>query len=92
MAVKIINTSFLDVWQGSEYASDFEYASVLNIAGFWIYQGCEFAGILNMLLVLNMSGFWIYHSFKYVRVTQGSKYAWICLNNSWICLIMPECA
>ena len=41
-----------------------------------------------MLLVLNMSGFWIYHSFKYVRVIQGSKYTWICLNNSWICQIL----
>ena len=38
-----------------------------------------------MLLVLNM--FWIYHSFKCVRVTQGSKYAWICLNDSWVCPI-----
>ena len=44
------------MWQGSVYASDFEYASVLNIAGFWIYQGYEYAGVLNMLLVLNMSG------------------------------------
>ena len=43
-----------------------------------------------MLLVLNMLGFWIYHSFKYVRVTQGSKYAGTCLNNSWICLIMRQ--
>ena len=34
-----------------------------------MYQGCEYAGVLNML------GFSIYHSFKYVRVTQGSKYA-----------------
>ena len=44
-----------------------------------------------MLLVLNMLGFWIHDSFKYVRVTQGSKYAWICLNNSWICLIIRQC-
>ena len=29
-----------DVQQGSEYFSDFEYASVLNKAAFWIYQGC----------------------------------------------------
>ena len=51
-----------------------------------IYQGCEYAKVLNML------GFWIYHRFKYVRVTQGSKYAWTCLISSWICLIIPECA
>ena len=49
-----------DVWQGSEYASDFEYARVLNMVGFWIYQGCEYAGILYMFPFLNMSGFSIY--------------------------------
>ena len=38
-----------------------------------------------MLLVLNLLVFWIYHSFKYVRVRHGSEYAWICLNNFWIC-------
>ena len=40
-----------------------------------------------MLLLLNMSRFWIYHSFKYVRVTQGSKYAWIIpgyVRNLWL--------
>ena len=31
-----------------------------------------------------------YQGSKYVRVTQGSKRAWICLNNSGICLIMSE--
>ena len=39
-----------------------------------------------------MSGFWTYHSLKCVRVTQGSKYAWIYLNNFSICLVKPECA
>ena len=34
----------------------------------------------------------IYHGSKYARVTQGSEYAWICLNNSRMCLIVPECA
>ena len=43
--------------QGSEYASDFEYVGVLNIAGLWMYQGCEYARALNMNLVLNMIGF-----------------------------------
>ena len=76
----------VDVWQGSDYASDFEYSSFPNIAGFWIEQGYEYAGVLNTLLDLNMSGLCICHSFKYVMVTYGSKYAWICLNNSWICL------
>ena len=39
-----------------------------------------------MLLVLNMLGFWIYHSFKYVRVTQTSEYAWIIPGYVWLCL------
>ena len=55
----------------SEYALDFEYASVLNIAGFWICQGSEYAGVLNTPLVLNISGFWIYHSIKYVGANTG---------------------
>ena len=40
----------IDARQVSEYPSDFEYANVLNIAGFWIYQGCEYVGVLNMLV------------------------------------------
>ena len=64
----------VDVWQSSEYASDFEYASVLNIQGLWINQGYEYARVLNMLLVLNMSGFWLYHG-QHARIAQGSEYA-----------------
>ena len=42
-------------------------------------------------------GFWICLWFyvrvlNNTRVTRGSAYAWICLNNSWICLIIPEYA
>ena len=44
------------IYQGSDYASDFEYARILNVPEFWICQG--------------------YTGFR------------ICLNNSWICLIM----
>ena len=36
-------TLSVDVSQGSEYGLDFEYASILNILGFWIYQGCRYA-------------------------------------------------
>ena len=67
----------------------------MNIAGFsihqnseylrtWICQHSEYTGVLNMLDLQ------AYQGSKYVRVTQGSKRAWICLNNSWICLIMSE--
>ena len=80
-----------------EYASDFEYASVLNIPVFWIYQGCEYAGVLNMLLVLNMSGFSGYTTvLNLFGLTLGSEYTWICLNNfwmpdyAWMCLNLSE--
>ena len=33
----------VDVWQGSVYASDFEYASVLNTPELWICRGSEYA-------------------------------------------------
>ena len=52
-----------------------------NMSEFWICQCYEYTRVLNMPLVLNMAGFWI------CQVCTGS---WICLNNSWICLIMPE--
>ena len=82
----------VNYFRSSEYAPDFEYASVLNMSGLWIYQSCEYAMVLNIFLILNMSGFWIYHSFNYVRVTKDSVYTWICRINSWICLIILECA
>ena len=43
-----------------------------------------------------MAGFWIYQSSEYasgseyVRAIQCSQYAWICLNNSWIGLIILD--
>ena len=62
--------------------------------GFWIYQTCkcrgsEYASGFEYVSVLDMSMFWMHHGSKYARVTQGFEYPWICLNNSWICLIMP---
>ena len=33
-----------------------------------------------------------YTSLEYAMVAEGSEYAWICLNGSWICLNMPESA
>ena len=68
---------------------------VLNILEFWISHNSEYARILNMPLVVSMIGFWIclwfsrYQCSEYARFTQGPEYAWICLKNSWICLIMP---
>ena len=64
--------------QGSEYASGFEYAKILNIPEFWICL--DFTGfkicLNNSRICLIMSG-----------------YVWICLNipqYAWICLNLPE--
>ena len=55
-----------------------EYTRVLNHA-----SGFEYAEALNL------PGFWIYQGSEYVRVIQGSEYAWLCLN-VWICVNMPK--
>ena len=54
----VLNGIEFCISQGSECASGFEYARILNIPEFWICQG--------------------YTEFR------------ICLNDSWICLNMPE--
>ena len=72
-----IKRFFVDVWQGYEYDSDFEYASVLNIPGLWICLGSEYASGTEYVRAMDIPWF-------YVRVTQGSEYVWICLNNSWM--------
>ena len=51
---------------------------------FWICQHSEYSRVLNM------PGFWIYHSFKYVKLTQGSKYAWINPGYIWLYLNVPK--
>ena len=79
---------------GSQYPRVLNMSLVLNILEFWISHNSEYARILNMPLVVSMVGFWIclwfsiYQGSKYARFTQGPEYTWICLNNSWICLIM----
>ena len=50
------------------------------LTAFWIYQGSE-----------SRLRFWIYQGSEYVRVIQGSDYAWLCLN-VWICRNMREYA
>ena len=53
-------------------------------------SGSENPRFLNMPRVLSMQEFWIDKGSEYASVIQGSEYVWICLNNSWICLKMPE--
>ena len=45
-----------------------------------------------MPLILNKLGLEICKGSECTRVTQGSEYEWIWMNNSWICLIMPKYA
>ena len=54
VAIFSLKRFIVDVWQGPEYASYFEYANVLNIRGFWIYQAFEYARVLNIYFL-----FWI---------------------------------
>ena len=68
------------IYQGSEYASGLQYASIL------LYQYSEYPSVLNI------PGSWIWfwfsicQSFEYARFTQSL----ICMNNSWMWLVMPE--
>ena len=93
--------SIVDAWQGSKYASGFEFPRVLNSRGFWIYfwfwmcQSFGYIRILNMHLVLNMSGFWIHENSEFTRVTQGLEYDWTIPEipeYTWLCLNMLEYA
>ena len=90
-AFKYFRKHFIvDLWQGFEHVSDFEYTNVLTIKESWIYQDCEYVRVLNMLLFPNISDFWIYHGFTYARVTQSSEYAWKILGYRLLCLNVPK--
>ena len=80
------------IWMywGSEHACSCEYVRVLNVLAYWINQGFKYTRFLKISLVLKMLWFWIDQGFEYVWVTQGSEYVWICLNDSLICLDMPN--
>ena len=93
--LKFLGTPFLQntsgwfwIWQG------FEQTRVLNKPGFWIYQGSEYAPGYEFARVLNTRVWlWVCQDSEYVRITQGSEYAWICLIMSgWICLDLSEYA
>ena len=81
--------SIVDIWQGSEYASGSEYlrvlnmSLVLNVLEFWIYQGSKYASGFKYARILNTSEYWICQCYTGFRM---------CLNISWLCLIMSECA
>ena len=89
MANYFSKCSIADVWQGSDYASSSEYPRVLNkslilnVLEFWIYRGFEYASSFEYAGVVNIPKFWICQGYTGFR---------ICLNNSRICLNMPDYA
>ena len=56
---------------------------------FWMWQSFGYTRVLNTtssfecVIILNISAFWIRQGYRGFR---------ICLNNSWLCLDMPEYA
>ena len=58
---------------------------VLNIPEFWIVQDSEYVSGSDGAKVLDLPGFWICLCFWICQGYTGFK---ICLNTSWICLIM----
>ena len=75
----------VDVWICLEFwiCQTSEHTGVLNVPGFRIYQGSEYVSYFEYVRVQDIPRLWI---------CQGYTGFWIYLNNSWICLIMPECA
>ena len=52
---------------------------VLNLPKIWIYQGSAYTSGFEYARIVNIPEFWICQGYTGLR---------ICLNNSWICLIM----
>ena len=77
-------------WQDSQYASLAQRSD---------YKTIFLDRILSITWVLNVPVFWIWQCFEYGRVVNLDdlprvlnvpQYDWICLNRSWICLIMSK--
>ena len=68
---------------------------ILNMPAFWIYGSSEYTGVANMPEFCICLCFWMCQGSRYTaflnlpRVTQYLNMP-ESLNNSWICLIMPE--
>ena len=85
--------------QESEYASDTKYTKILNIGKSNYDKALSMRVLLHSVLSMPEYAliefwiqfeFWIWQRFEQARVTQGSKYATIWLNRTWICLNMSE--
>ena len=62
---------------------------------FWKYWGLEYTRVVNILGFSICFRFWVcqgsgYTTVEYVRVTQGSEYAWIIPGYVWLCLNLPK--
>ena len=79
----------LNLWEGSEYVSDFKYVRVLNIRKFsYIWQGSKYASGCNYGRVLSIPGFRVCQVFAYASVAQGFENGWIMFyGRLLICLI-----
>ena len=64
----VTNHSIVDIWQGTEYATDSGYARVLNMPGFWkyflIYQGSAYARVTQSSIYtwICLGNTWICHA------------------------------
>ena len=83
-----------DGWQGCEHVRALNMPQVLNMLGFWIYQSSKYASVINIPGFWICLWFWMCQASEYDRVTQDSKYVWICLipEYPWECLTMLEYA
>ena len=89
--VRVLNIPGLSICQASEYSR------IINMAGLWISRidtwftyFRKYDSLLNMRWEATMEGFWIFQdseicqTFAYVSIAQGTEYAWIWLNITWI--------
>ena len=83
----VLNVPDFWIYKISEYASGFEYITIMNIPEFWIwqdYQGCFKLPLDYIGFTICLNNSWIY------LIMSG--YAWICLNIAGICVNMPKSA
>ena len=58
----------------------------------WIYHDSNYASCSEYAGFLSILGFWICQGYtmEIIHGYTGPEYAWVFLNNSWICLNMPK--
>ena len=66
-------------WLARLHVRALNMPQVLNMLGFWIYQSSKYASVINIPGFWICLWFWMCQASEYDRVTQDSKYAWMCL-------------